>query len=231
MASASSSLPSATNGGLLAQVDLFRAFRQGDAVEKGANLAFGNGAVEFIDQLALEQHLDRRNAADAEVLGEFRAFVGIDLGEMKRPLYSSASFSSIGLSTLHGSHHGAQKSTTTGTVSAGIRTLASNSSMETSNANSDMVGPGKLESGEFYRWPMGGGRFEVAGGRAGLAEPVVQPGRKVGNIRQNGTMAAERGDVASAPGVACAQAEPVAAGDLWLVIELGAERLGVTAGS
>jgi hypothetical protein len=127
-------------GGFLAQVAA-GAGRQGDAVEKFTDLTFGQGAVEFIDQLTLKQHLDGWNAADAEVLGEFRVFVGIDLGEMKRPLYSSASFSSRGLSTLHGSHHGAQKSTTTGTVSAGIRTLVSKSSMDVSKANSDMVGP------------------------------------------------------------------------------------------
>jgi hypothetical protein len=57
--------------------------RQRKAVEEGADLTFGQGAGEFIDQLALEKHLDRRNAADAEVLGDFGIFVGVDHGEQE----------------------------------------------------------------------------------------------------------------------------------------------------
>jgi hypothetical protein len=63
-----------------------RAGRQGDAVEKFTELTFGQGAVEFIDQLTLKQHLDGWNTADAEVLGEFRVFVGIDHGEQEAAL-------------------------------------------------------------------------------------------------------------------------------------------------
>ncbi len=73
----------------------------------------------------------------------------------------------------------------------------------------------------------------MAGGRAGLAEPVVQPGRQVGDVRQRGTKGGRvQGDGGQRAGRGIrAQAEPVAAGHLWLVIELGAERLGVTAGA
>jgi hypothetical protein len=74
------------------------------------------GAVEFVDQLALEQNLDRRNAAHAEMLGELGFSSELTLASRKRPLYSSASFSSIGFRVWQGSHQGAQKSTTTGTV-------------------------------------------------------------------------------------------------------------------
>jgi hypothetical protein len=126
-------------GRLLAQVDLFRAFRQGDAVEEGANLAFGMAPLNSSTSWPWNSTLTDGMLRTPKCWASSGLSSELTLARMKRPLYSSASFSSIGLSTLHGSHHGAQKSTTTGTVSAGIRTLASNSSMETSNANSDMV--------------------------------------------------------------------------------------------
>ena len=59
---------------------------QGKTVEEGAHLALRQGAVELIDQLSLKEHLDGWDAAHAEMLGELRVFVGIDLGEKKAPL-------------------------------------------------------------------------------------------------------------------------------------------------
>ena len=65
-------------GGFVAQGSLGRGHQ---AIDEGAQFAFRQGAVEFIDQLATEQHLYRRNAAHAKVLGEFGVLVGIDLGQ------------------------------------------------------------------------------------------------------------------------------------------------------
>ena len=59
---------------------------QGEAIKEFADLTFWQGAVEFVDQLSLEQDLDRRNAAYAEVLGNFWIFVGVDLGEEEATL-------------------------------------------------------------------------------------------------------------------------------------------------
>ena len=67
--------------GFLAQVAT--GIGQGEAVEKGTDLAFRQCAGEFIHQLALEQYLDRGNAAHTEVLGKFGIFVGIHLGQQE----------------------------------------------------------------------------------------------------------------------------------------------------
>ena len=56
------------NAGFLTRIALGNRW-QGKAVKEFADLAFGQGAVEFIDQLALEEDLDRWNAAHAKVLG------------------------------------------------------------------------------------------------------------------------------------------------------------------
>ena len=82
--------------------------------QKGSHLGFGQSSGKFIDHLALNHQLDGWQTANTELLGNCLLGFGVHLGQYKPPWYSSASFSSIGISVLHGWHQSAQKSIRTG---------------------------------------------------------------------------------------------------------------------
>src|SRR6185312_10618126 len=56
----------------------------------------------------------------------------LTFASLTRPAYSAATFSSTGVSALHGPHHGAQKSTTTGMALEPSMTSSSNVAVVTS---------------------------------------------------------------------------------------------------
>ena len=66
------------------------------------------------DFLAAGEHRHRRNRSDPEALAEIGQDVGVDLDDEQPAGGRAASFSSSGATIRQGPHHGAQKSTTTG---------------------------------------------------------------------------------------------------------------------
>src|SRR5690606_8131032 len=97
-----------------------------------AHLAFGQRALEAVDRLAVLQQDHRRDAADAERARQLLLFVGVDLDQLEGAAVGRFQLLQDGPSALHGPHHGAQKSTSTGWVAEAAMTSCSKFSRVTS---------------------------------------------------------------------------------------------------
>ena len=85
------------------------------SADKGLDLAFGYRAHEAVHRLAVLEGIDGGNRLDAQLLGDLRILVDIDLDQLHRALGVVDRFFQRGPSCLQGPHQGAQKSTITGT--------------------------------------------------------------------------------------------------------------------
>ena len=86
-------------------------------VEEALDRRRGLGADELVDDLAVAERLDGRDALDPEGLGQRRVGVGVELGQDDLALaLGRLALEHRARAARHGPHHSAQKSTTTGVV-------------------------------------------------------------------------------------------------------------------
>jgi hypothetical protein len=94
-------------------------------VQKGLDLALGQGAHEAVHRLAADQQHAGRDAADAEGRGQLLFLVGIDLDQLEAAAVIGLDFFEDGTDHLAGAAPGAQKSTSTGVCMEASMTSAS----------------------------------------------------------------------------------------------------------
>ena len=70
-------------GRLFSRLRLFErgVFRRAELIEETAQLRLGLQSLELVDELSMEDDLDRGDGRDAEIGGQFLFVVGVDLGE------------------------------------------------------------------------------------------------------------------------------------------------------
>ena len=99
---------------LVALASSSSAFEGSSASKNCSTLAGGIAPANSLDDLAVAERLHRRDALDAVARRQGFVRVDVDLGQQHPPPRLASAASSAGLSALHGPHHSAQKSTTTG---------------------------------------------------------------------------------------------------------------------
>ena len=88
-----------------------------EPLDELAHRGLGQRADERVDDLAVDEREDRRDRLDREGLGDAAGCASTStFASSTAPPVSATTFSRIGPSVLHGPHHSAQRSTTTGTV-------------------------------------------------------------------------------------------------------------------
>ena len=109
------------------------------AVDEPLHLVLGVGADEPVDDLAVLAARTRRGSTarwNAWLIAGFSST--LTLASTTLPSVASTTFSMIGPSVLHGPHHGAHRSTTTGTVFDCSTTSVSNVASVTSTYGHDV---------------------------------------------------------------------------------------------
>ena len=151
------------------------------------DLAFRHRAHEAVDRPAAEEGIDRRDRLDAQLLGQHLVLVDVDLDQLHRALGLLHDLLDHRLQLLQGPHHGAQKSTITGTVREASSTSLANLVWSLSLMRSAGGGLRRGALQHRFHEVLGTGNFRV-GRNVGRRSPSDARGRGRGLPRPGGLL-------------------------------------------